>query len=287
MPMKQITLPADKKTPAFHMQALETMDQQGTFDEGSPRPLPGFEFIWIKKGRGSLTVDFREYTFSENVIYCLSPGQFRKVKAGSRLEGYYICLSADFYFTIKGEVDYFYSFDRVNGGRNTVILMPEAEGLYELDDLIQLMWKEYHRNALARLDILSGFFKIFTLYISQNLPINSWHQRRDEKTGKVMEFLDLVKKNFLTNRIVGDYAREMCLSPNYLNSIVKQISGFNASYHIQQYVILEAKRQVVSGNRRMKELAYYLGFDDCAHFSKYFKSKCGVNFSSFRNDLTK
>ncbi|HZE83171.1 MAG TPA: helix-turn-helix domain-containing protein [Puia sp.] len=280
--MKKLILPNDKKTPAFQMQALEAMDEPGTFHEGIPRKLSGFEFIWIKKGRVSLTVDFQEYVFSENVIYCLSPGQFRAIKTESSLQGYYICLSSDFYFSVTGEVDYFYSFDRVNGGKNITVLMPEAEVLYDLDDIIQLMWKEYLRNALTRLDILSGFLKLFTLYISKSPAVNSWHPKHNERTGKVMDFLDLVKKNFLTKRMVADYAREMSLSPSYLNYIVKEISGFSASYHIQEHVILEAKRQIFSGKRRMKELAHYLGFDDCAHFSKYFKKKCGINFSSFR-----
>jgi AraC-like DNA-binding protein len=285
--MSQITLPTDKKTPAFHIQALEAMDQWGAFHEGRPVQLFCFEFIWVKKGRGSLTVDFQEYMFSDNAIYCLSPGQSRTIRTGSGLEGYYICLSPDFYFSVHGEVNFFFSFDRANGGRNIMVLTPEEDGLYELQDIIQLMWKEYHRNVLARVDILSSLFKILSLYISKNPALDGCHYRRDEKTGKVMDFLDLVKKNFLTKRMVTDYAREMGISPNYLNCIVKEISGFNASYHIQQCVISEAKRQVVSGKLRMKELAYYLGFDDCAHFSRYFKNKCGMNFSSFRNDLTK
>src|SRR5258708_5484714 len=281
--MRQKTLPGDKKTPAFHIQPLETMDEQGAFHEGIALRLSHFEFLWVKKGRGLITVDFQDYRFSENVIYCLSPGQYRKVKAESRLEGYYISLSADFYFTVKGEVDYFFLFDRFTGGRNIMLLRPETERLYELNDIIQLMGKEYGRNALSRLDILSGFLKIFMLYLSRSLAINSCQHKPDEKTGKVMEFLALVKKNFLTKKMVADYASEMALSPGYLNYIVKKISGFNASYHIQQCIILEAKRQVVSEKVRLKELADYLGFTDCAHFSKYFKNNCGMNFRSFRN----
>ncbi|WP_372490169.1 helix-turn-helix domain-containing protein [Chitinophaga sedimenti] len=45
----------------------------------------------------------------------------------------------------------------------------------------------------------------------------------------------------------------------------------------------EAKRQLLSSNGSMKEIAFYLGFDNIAHFSKYFKTKTGINFTSFRN----
>jgi AraC-like DNA-binding protein len=285
--MRYKTLSDDKNAPAFHFQVLETMDNSDVFREGVSLQLSHFEFIWVKKGRGCLTVDFQDYMLSENAVYCLLPGQRRTVKSISGLEGYYISLSSDLYFTVKGEVDYFFLFDRFTRGRNIMLLMPEKERLYELNDIVRLMEKEYDRNGLSRLDILSGLLRIFMLYISKDLDIDSCKFKLDEKTEKVMEFLNLVKKNFLTKKMVADYASDMALTPSYLNYIVKKISGFSASYHIQQCVILEAKRQIVSEKVRMKELAYSLGFNDCAHFSKYFKSKCGMNFSSFRNDFYK
>jgi AraC-like DNA-binding protein len=35
----------------------------------------------------------------------------------------------------------------------------------------------------------------------------------------------------------------------------------------------------------MKQTAYLLGFDDLAHFSKYFKTGAGISFSDFRKQL--
>jgi AraC family transcriptional activator of pobA len=33
---------------------------------------------------------------------------------------------------------------------------------------------------------------------------------------------------------------------------------------------------------RMKEIAFQLGFDDVAHFSKFFKNVSGLNFTEYR-----
>jgi AraC family transcriptional regulator, transcriptional activator of pobA len=35
----------------------------------------------------------------------------------------------------------------------------------------------------------------------------------------------------------------------------------------------------------MKETAYLLGFDDLAHFSKFFKNLAGINYSDFRKAI--
>lgn len=285
--MTDKTISKDKKTPAFHIQALQTLDDPDVLQEGIPLRLAHFEFIWVIKGTGSLTVDFQEYLFSENSIYCISPGQMRTIKPTGSLEGYFISLSADFYFSVKGEVDYFFLFDRLVCGRNIMLLMPDKERLGELNDIVQLMEKEYDRNGLSRPDILGGLLKVFMLYISKNLSVDTCRYKIDEKAEKVMKFLILVKKNFQDKKMVADYASAMALTPSYLNYIVKIVSGFSASYHIQQCIILEAKRQIASKKVRMKELAYSLGFNDCAHFSRYFKNNCGMNFSSFKNDFYK
>ena len=46
--------------------------------------------------------------------------------------------------------------------------------------------------------------------------------------------------------------------------------------------MLEAKRQAAYSSLTMKEIAYQLGFDDIAHFSKFFKNVSGSSFTDFK-----
>lgn len=55
---------------------------------------------------------------------------------------------------------------------------------------------------------------------------------------------------------------------SYLNECVKNITGFSVSYHIQQRIILEAKRMLFYTNKSIKEIAIELGYDDYPYFSK-------------------
>lgn len=99
------------------------------------------------------------------------------------------------------------------------------------------------------------------------------------------KFLSLLEKNYTQKRMVTDYAEELVVTPSYLNEVVKKISGFPASHHIQQRIVLEAKRQAAFSNVTMKEIAYNLGFDDTAHFSKFFKNASGMSFTDFKKSL--
>ncbi|WP_409998185.1 helix-turn-helix domain-containing protein [Escherichia coli] len=48
----------------------------------------------------------------------------------------------------------------------------------------------------------------------------------------------------------------------------------------------EAKRMAIYSETSMKEIAYSLGFDNLAHFSKFFKNNSGSSFSNYRKNAT-
>jgi AraC-like DNA-binding protein len=131
------------------------------------------------------------------------------------------------------------------------------------------------------MDVLMSLSKVFLIYLNRLL-----YEGKDIQLSRkheiVQRFLETLEESYSTRRAVADYASALCLSVDYLNEVVKKILGFTTSYHIQQRVLLEAKRLALYSNITMKQVAYHLGFDDLAHFSKFFKNACGESFSDFR-----
>ena len=98
----------------------------------------------------------------------------------------------------------------------------------------------------------------------------------------VKSFMELLDTKFKDEKMVADYAGHLLVTPNYLNRVVKKNTGFAAGHHIRQRIVLEAKRLGRYTGAGMKEIAYNLGFVDSAHFSKFFKTFGGTNFSEFK-----
>lgn len=73
-----------------------------------------------------------------------------------------------------------------------------------------------------------------------------------------------------------------CIVPGQLHQL--ELDETTDGYHIRQRVILEARRRAANSDVSMKEIAYYLGFDDTAHFSKFFKTAYGKNFTEFKKE---
>jgi AraC-like DNA-binding protein len=53
---------------------------------------------------------------------------------------------------------------------------------------------------------------------------------------------------------------------------------------VHQRFILSAKKLALETPLSMKEIAYKLGFEDAAHFSKFFKINAGINFSAYKRN---
>lgn len=104
-----------------------------------------------------------------------------------------------------------------------------------------------------------------------------------QKYSKVIEFKRLVKHHYKEVKLVKAYAVMLNITPLYLNEIVKEITGFSAGHWIRQEIILEARRLLYYTDLDVKEIAYRLGYNDHAYFSRFFNKTTGHTASDFRN----
>ena len=81
---------------------------------------------------------------------------------------------------------------------------------------------------------------------------------------------------------MGFYARQLCITPKYLTTLIKRISGLSVSEWIDNYVIIEAKTLLKYSTMSIQEIAYYLNFPNQSFFGKYFKNHTGMTPTAYR-----
>lgn len=167
------------------------------------------------------------------------------------------------------------------------ITIDNEETEQEMLDIATRLVKETDNYFLLRKEILNRYLNIFLIYLRRQFEAVQPEGVQETNNAVLKSFLLLLENNFKEKKAVADYARELFITPNHLNYIIKRTSGYPASYHIRQRIIREAKRQVQYTSASMKEIAYYLGFDNMAHFSKFFKSACGMNFTDFKRSASR
>jgi len=100
------------------------------------------------------------------------------------------------------------------------------------------------------------------------------------------KFLELLAQQFNgenNNFTAQDYANKLSVHVNYLNRLLKTVTGKTTQQHIIERKILEAKTQLSQSTKRISEIAYELGFSHPSSFNHFFNKHQNVSPKSYRS----
>ena len=84
---------------------------------------------------------------------------------------------------------------------------------------------------------------------------------------------------------VSDYAAALSITPTHLSRLTRAATGHAASQLILDRIIREARRNLVYTNLPVSTIAYALGFNDPAYFSRLFSGATGLSPRGFRDKV--
>jgi len=105
------------------------------------------------------------------------------------------------------------------------------------------------------------------------------NKRKEEIT---VQFLQLVADHYKVHRDLAFYATALNISIKYLSVSVKEITNDSPSDILSNWLITEARAQLIVSNKTINQLAQEFHFSDQYAFSKFFKKHVGVTPSLFR-----
>lgn len=251
----------------------------GTVED--PVRKPHHQIVWITKGSGSCCIDLEKYSMSDNTVYTIPSGRFHQFSPAGKIAGYVLSFNTDFLqLAIEGPGRPF--FKEISADLKQVNMFLLRSDNPALENLLDDITREFDTHLMLRLEILSGLFKIFLIYMKR-LATTIWQEEASSPKMRLFNnFYASLDKQFRTMKQVAEYASELSVTPSYLTDVVKKVTGYSASYHIQQRMVQEAKRLAIYSDANMKMVAYALGFEDLSHFSKFFKHAAGINFTEFK-----
>ena len=95
-------------------------------------------------------------------------------------------------------------------------------------------------------------------------------------------FEALLEQHHLKRWTVSDYAVALSVTPTHLNRVTRSATGDTASHLILNRMIREARRNLVYTNLPVSTIAYALGFEDPAYFSRVYAAATGLSPRAFR-----
>ncbi|MBW8683194.1 AraC family transcriptional regulator [Chitinophaga rhizophila] len=268
----------------FEIYRLEDLSGNNQLKDGMPHVHNSFELIWVIAGSGNYFVDNEQHVVMPDQVYCLAPGQLHHFKPAIAATGYVITFSPEFLLMPEDNAAMIFHAHSFQSLSRTTIIQLTEEVQVEMRDLAGKMVREFDNYFLLRAEILRGLLNIFMIYLTRQYRPSEGPVVKSGNRALVNRFFSIVEQKYMEYKLVAEYAGELAVTPNHLNEMVKKVSGFPASHHIRQRVVLEAKRLATYSGSSMKEIAYSLGFDDIAHFSKFFKNFSGSSFTDYKKE---
>jgi len=231
------------------------------------------------------------YDFDEGVMYFMAPGQPIRLNIEKDTpltqSGWMLLIHPDFLWgtplakTIR-QYEYFgYSV------REALFLSEKEEGM--INTLVQNMEHEYQANIdlfsqkviIAQLELLLTYADRFyqRQFITRKIANHEILARLENVLDSYFSS-ELVAKNGLPT--VAYLAEELNISPNYLGSLLKMLTGQNAQQHLHNKLIEVAKEKLAGTDLSVSEIAFALGFEHPQSFSKLFKNKTELSPLEFR-----
>jgi AraC family transcriptional activator of pobA len=100
----------------------------------------------------------------------------------------------------------------------------------------------------------------------------------------VDRFLTFVHADFQINHEVQYYAEKLYLTPNYLNELVKKVTGMPAKQIIQTKLINESKKYLLYSDLTVAEISERLSFETPSYFIRFFRKRTGCTPLQYRKD---
>jgi len=250
-----------------------------------------FYSIGLKRNiQGKFRYGQQQYDFDEGLLSFVAPGQLVHLtveKPKIKPTGFLLLIHPDFIWktSLSKNIKQYGFFGYAV---NEALFLSEKEETVITDILLNIQ-REYHSNIdkfsqniiIAQIELLLNYCERF--YQRQFIT-------RKKNSHQILERLENILDDYFNSDnimniglpTVQHIASLLNVSPNYLGSLLKTLTGQNTQQHIHDKLIEKAKEKLSTTDLSVSEIAYELGFEHPQSFSKLFKTKTNLSPLEFR-----
>jgi AraC family transcriptional activator of pobA len=281
-PSNELRLPARSLLELHPLAQFQRKARQRVGYQFRNRP---FQYtIVLAEGAASLPHGSTPATGAETMcLYFIGPGQLSRAHTSS-LDGTVLQFTEDFFCQEADIRDVALTTTLFYRTVEEFPLQISGPDINSLVFLVNGLRQELESSGLRKEALVRTYLKAFLIHClrlreeqapTQSSPVGSLFLR----------FRGILEERYTVLKTVAEYADLLHVTANHLSETIKKETGRTAGGHIRHRIIAEAQRLADSSCLTLKEIAYQLGYDDVAHFSRLFKRCVGINFSQYKGQL--
>ncbi|ANH81806.1 AraC family transcriptional regulator [Niabella ginsenosidivorans] len=235
-----------------------------------------------------------DFDFDEGVMFFIAPNQVFSITIDShsatKRSGWMLLIHPDFFWntSLAKNIRQYEFFDY---SVNEALFLSNKEEK-TLNGIIENIRQEYHSNIdkfskqiiISHIEALLNYSERFynRQFITREKASHQILERLENLLTDYFNNDDLTSKGLPTVQYIAD---TLNVSPKYLSSLLKVLTGQSTQQHIHEKLIEKAKEKLSTTNLSVSEIAYALGFEHSQSFSKLFKTKTSLSPLEFRQSF--
>ncbi len=251
-------------------------------------------FVGLKRDiQGKFRYGQKQYDFDEGLVCFVAPKQLIRVHIDKPADnvvkpsGYLLAFHPDFLWNTP-LAKTIHNYDFFGYDVNEALFLSEKEeallmGLFKgIEQEYQSGIDQFTQNIIiAQIEVLLNYCERFyqRQFITRKKSGHQVLERLERALDACFASDDLVNKGLPTAQQI---AAQLHMTPNYLGSLLKSLTGQTTQQHIHNKLIEKAKEKLSTTALSVSEIAYELGFEHSQSFSKLFKSKTNLSPLEFR-----
>jgi AraC family transcriptional activator of pobA len=167
--------------------------------------------------------------------------------------------------------------------RHPTLLPIEGEPAEKLARLFADIEQEYHFPTWAQADAISASLRLVLILAARLAAPAGSAIGAGGQSDLLARFLALVDAHFRERWTIARYVETLGVTPYLLNRATRSALGMAATAVVRERGIREAKRLLLYTMLTIAEVAFALGHDDPAHFSRAFRAHSGMTPAAWRS----
>ncbi|WP_233276842.1 AraC family transcriptional regulator [Mucilaginibacter paludis] len=237
----------------------------------------GYVFILQEKGTTRIEIDFQEHRIAASSVIFINPHQIHRVI------GFENATITSWMITPENLQLKFLELLESLTPVGALALDAETLSIIAQTASLCMQFAERKHEKLFDAILKESCNTLVALVASQYIALAKATDNSSRFEVVTKAFKSSLENNFTTVKSPGAYAKCLNISTPYLNECVKSTTGQPVSDHIQQRVILEARRLLYHSTKSVKEIAVELGYDDYSYFTRLFTKITGMPPLAFRS----
>ena len=245
-------------------------------------PTRYYTIVWNRGASQSVIIDEVKYEIGQNVVLPIMMNQTFVFERPQDLVAWQF--NREFYCVVDHDAEVGCVGFVFYGPSQTMFVNLEEEDVDRMQRLLTVFEEEFDNEE----DIKGGMLRMLLVRLIINITRLAKKQYLgteevvEEKFNIIRKFNLLVEIHFRKQHQVSFYADMLHKSPKTVANTFSLYSKKTPLQTIHERIVTEAKRLFYFTDKSVKEIADDLGFEDAAHFSKFFKNYTSINPSDLR-----